>query len=242
MLGNDVVDLTDSDTRPETFRPRFDARVFDAAERRAIEHDEDSHARRWSHWAAKEAAYKLARQIDDRFVFAPSKLVARFDSAMLGEAHHRERRGRMTLPYAVGPGFREVELRGIETTDYVHVMALPLGGDWQAVVSMVEAVEPTANPSEAVRILAAAGVARDLGIEAGRISIGRRGRIPTIEIDGARSSMAISLSHHGRFIACAVSPRCEAGLFAKDAVAREGPGFQKPAADRQSAPTRLAQS
>ena len=28
MIGNDVVDLEDPDTRPETFRPRFDRRVL----------------------------------------------------------------------------------------------------------------------------------------------------------------------------------------------------------------------
>ena len=32
MLGNDVVDLEDPETRPETFRPRFDERVFDPME------------------------------------------------------------------------------------------------------------------------------------------------------------------------------------------------------------------
>ncbi|MGY8738305.1 MAG: 4'-phosphopantetheinyl transferase family protein, partial [bacterium] len=78
MLGNDVVDLEDPETRPETFRPRFDERVFDPTERRAIARDQNEHGRRWTHWAAKEAAYKLARQVDSKFVFSPSKLVARF--------------------------------------------------------------------------------------------------------------------------------------------------------------------
>ena len=68
MIGNDVVDLEDPETRPETFRPRFDERVFDPVERRAIAHDPRPHARRWAHWAAKEAAYKLARQLDERQV------------------------------------------------------------------------------------------------------------------------------------------------------------------------------
>jgi hypothetical protein len=211
MLGNDIVDLKDPDTRPETFRPRFDARVFGPVERRAIEHDRDGQARRWSHWAAKEAAYKLARQIDDQFIFAPSKMLAHFESSDLVEPHCRERRGKMTLPESAVISFREVELRGIETPAYVHVMAQPVGGDWDAVVSSVERVDDEAHASEFVRSLAAAGIARDLGIERTRVGIGRRGRIPTVEIDGTLSSMAISLSHHGRFVACAASPRFEGG-------------------------------
>jgi phosphopantetheinyl transferase (holo-ACP synthase) len=217
MLGNDVVDLRDPDTRPETFRPRFDERVFDVTERRAIEHDEDSHARRWIHWAAKEAAYKLARQIDDQFVFSPGKLIARFEAAESAEYHRRTRRGAMTLPVAPAVGFREIELRGIETPEYVHVIALPMGGDWDAVVSSVEPLADETDASEAVRVLAASGVARDLGIDASRVAIGRRGRIPTVEIDGARSTMAISLSHHGGYVASAVSPRCDEGLLADEA-------------------------
>ena len=66
MLGNDVVDLLDVDARPETFRRRFDARVFAPEERRAIAADPRPQALRWAHWGAKEAAYKLARQLDPR--------------------------------------------------------------------------------------------------------------------------------------------------------------------------------
>ena len=100
MLGNDVVDLEDPETRPETFRPRFETRVFDAVERRAIAHDPSPHARRWAHWAGKEAAYKLARQIDDRFVFSPGRLVVRFGDRGEGVSGARcrgERQTRRTL-------------------------------------------------------------------------------------------------------------------------------------------------
>ena len=71
MLGNDIVDLLDPESRPESFRPRFDDRVFDPREQTDIAHDDDPHTRRWAHWAAKEAAYKLARQVDSNF--RPSK-------------------------------------------------------------------------------------------------------------------------------------------------------------------------
>jgi len=231
MLGNDVVDLKDPDTQPETFRPRFDARVFDATERRAIAKDPDPHARRWAHWAAKEAAYKLAKQVDPSFIFSPVTLVARFDPPTLLHANHLERRGTLELPHSIAPALRLLELRSEETPDRVHVRALPKGSDWEAVVSSVDeapADTPEFDASASVRTLAREVIARDLGIEADRVSIGRRGKIPTVEIDGARSTIALSLSHHGRFVACSMTLRTQGTVDAPGwAVGAEGTnGFE----------------
>ncbi len=217
MIGNDVVDLEDPDTRPETFRPRFDQRVFDPAERRAIARDDDPHARRWAHWAAKEAGYKLARQVDETFVFTPSRLVARFDSIESEAGGRITRRGTLTLPRSLGPGLDHLELRSDETSERVHVLAAPPGADWDAIVSSIERDERVEDPSARVRSVAPGAIARDLGIDEARIAIGRRGaprasgaaKIPTVLIDGARSGLALSLSHHGRFVACAMTLRAD---------------------------------
>jgi phosphopantetheinyl transferase (holo-ACP synthase) len=225
MLGNDVVDLADPETRPETFRPRFAERVFDLGERRAIAKDPEPHARQWAHWGAKEAAYKLARQVDPSFIFSPIKLVARFEPPVPGSASQLERHGTLVLPQAVAPGLRELELRSEETPDCVHVRALPVGADWGAVVSAVELAPKGMDSSVAVRDLATEVIARDLGIEAARVSIGRRGKIPTVQIDGALCTMGISLSHHGRFVACAMMLRTQATVDAPDwSVGVEGVG------------------
>lgn len=217
MIGNDVVDLEDPDTRPETFRPRFDERVFDPSERRAITRDDDPHARRWAHWAAKEAGYKLARQVDETFVFTPSRLVARFDAVESEAGGRTVRRGCLGLPRALAPGFDQLELRSDETSERVHVLAAPPGADWDAIVSSIELAESGDDPSAHVRALARLAIARDLGIDEARVAIGRRGdpraggaaRIPTVVIDGARSGLALSLSHHGRFVACAMTLRAD---------------------------------
>ena len=63
MVGNDIVDLGDPDADPSTLHPGFDARVFTARERRSIESAGDPARQRWRLWAAKEACYKLARQL-----------------------------------------------------------------------------------------------------------------------------------------------------------------------------------
>ncbi len=221
MLGNDVVDLLDVDARPETFHRRFDTRVFAAEERRAIATDDRPPALRWAHWGAKEAAYKLARQLDPQFVFSPARLVARFEPASRTPEGSFERRGRLEL--ASGPQGRvqAIDLKSFETREYVHVVALVAGSDWSAVVMAVEPLlshlsESEASHSEdaslAVRRLALREIGRELGLAAGRLSIGRlsigrEGRIPTVELDGRATNFALSLSHHGRFVAFAFSPR-----------------------------------
>ncbi len=240
MLGNDVVDLHDPDAKPESFRARFDERVFAPVERRAIERDVRPLARRWAHWAAKEAAYKLAKQLDADFVFSPKALVPKFRAAIALPGDRAERSGQLGLPEPIGKGIQELEVRSLETADFVHVVALPAGADWQAVVSAVEPVEDEAESSGAVRRLARRRIARDLGIESDRVSIGGRGRIPMVEIDGAASPMAISLSHHGGWVACAMTLRSEG--FPSNIVARASESAEVKADRNESNPLETLES
>ncbi|MGH7855988.1 MAG: 4'-phosphopantetheinyl transferase family protein, partial [Candidatus Binatia bacterium] len=75
MVGNDVIDLRDPETAPGSQHPRFDARVFAPAERALLGASTDARRLRWILWAAKEAAYKVARKIDARAVFSPRRFV-----------------------------------------------------------------------------------------------------------------------------------------------------------------------
>jgi hypothetical protein len=240
MLGNDVVDLRDPESRPESFRPRFDERVFLIEERRAIERDRDPMARRWAHWAAKEAAFKLAKQTDPDFVFAPGKSRVHFDQPVHEAGQRLERRGIVEWT-ADGPAsaLERVEVRSFETEDRIHLIALPAAADWEAVEFAAEPLEdPGEDASAAVRRLAIREIARSLGVARHRLSIGRRGvgspvrsaasgdappaealpriygasRIPTLEIDGVETDVALSLSHHGRWIAYAMTPRTQAAV------------------------------
>jgi hypothetical protein len=191
MLGNDIVDLRDPDARPEGFRARFDNRVFSAAEQRAIAQDSSPLTRRWAHWGAKEAAYKLAKQTDSTFVFSPGRLVARYvgdenDAAVSSRVGPRlERRGELELPFVLPQGTRVLELRSFETPDRVHVVAVPLGSDWDGVEMAVEALDSKSDdPSEAVRALAIRGISRSLGLAPERLTIGREGRVPPLNSTG----------------------------------------------------------
>jgi hypothetical protein len=229
MLGNDVVDLQDADSRPESFRPRFDTRVFADSERRAIDRDGRPLSRRWAHWGAKEAAYKLARQIDPVFVFQPKRLVADFEPVSLAAGRRLERRGRLELPLLAGVAGCAVELKSFESPECVHVIALAAGGDWGAVDAQAVLLEEMGDdPSEAVRRLAKREIARSLAVLEARLAIGRRGRIPTIELDGEETALSLSLSHHGRWIAYAMTPRVDTTFprisTDRACMPRNGPG------------------
>jgi hypothetical protein len=64
------------------------------------------------------------------------------------------------------------------------------------------------DPSAAVRALARTQLAPLLGVDADRIEIERRGRIPVLRLAGQDLPFDLSLSHHGRFVAFAAEPLC----------------------------------
>jgi phosphopantetheinyl transferase (holo-ACP synthase) len=226
MVGNDIVDLRDADARPESFRARFDERVFSPDEQRAIAHDAKPLARRWAHWGAKEAAYKLAKQLDSTFVFSPRRLVADYaectnyandanDTSHASMSNRMgcrfERRGHLELPRALPHDIRMLELRSFETAERIHVVAVPVGADWGGVEWDAEALDRELDdPSVAVRAMAVREISHSLGVAAERLTIGREeGRIPTVELDGSRTPLSLSLSHHGRWISYAMRLRID---------------------------------
>ena len=244
MIGNDVVDLRDPDADPTSFRPRFDTRVFGASERAAIDRDPRPGLRRWAHWAAKEAAYKALRRVDRDFVFAPSRLVARFASmteatpiAQASEAGKAQRFVRRGELLSLGPesegGSRRIALRCEEWRDGVHVVAWLPSVDPRALLhGITRLATPEDDASAAARALALDHIAARIGCRVGRLAVGRRGRIPTLEIDGEATASPLSLSHHGCYVGFAW--RADSSELARRAEARAG-SLAKHAAGRDAA-------
>ena len=194
MLGNDVVDLRSEDARAGARHPRFDRRVFAREERARIARSGAAERLRWMLWAAKEAAYKVARKLDARSVFAPSRTVVRVDETLRGEVE---------LP----AGLRlRVLIRSGE--DCVHAIASDRR-DFES--SLVAGLAPlpaagAADESRLAREFAARAIARERGRGEGEIRIEKLGRIPRLSLRGVRDPLDLTLSHHGRFAAYA----CEA--------------------------------
>ena len=190
MIGNDVVDLAHRGVQPGAQHPRFDARVFAERERALIAGDATERVR-WVLWAAKEAAYKVAKKLDSAVVWAP----ARFEVSL-----ETRERGSVQL------GERRFALRVAQNDEFVHALATdraPRTGGERAGVALLRGDDA----SVAARAYACGELAAQFG---GALSVAKRGRIPVLCIGGEPAHADLSLSHHGRFVAFA----CEFGAAA----------------------------
>lgn len=190
-VGNDVVDLGDPEALAGASHPRFDQRVFGDGERDVMVRSARPTRLRWMLWAAKEAAYKALRQQDRSLTFHPRKLEVSLLPREAGPLRARVR-------YAG----REVWVRIAVAGGRVHAVAGQLGCAASA------RLRPGETPSAGARRLALAVAGRCFPGEALRIE--SEDGIPLLirmpGHDGPCSRrVPLSLSHHGRFVACAVS-------------------------------------
>jgi hypothetical protein len=189
VIGNDVVDLGDPELRGER-HPRFDARVFDARERARIDAPGAPPWLRWALWAAKEAAYKLVCRRDPGRGFSPRRFQVRLGADLRGAVR--------------APGEpRPLPVRVSRQGDALHAVAHEPGLDPRALLAALAAGD---GSSEAARALACGRLAECLGAPPAALSVVRRGRIPELRLDGELAPLALSLSHHGRYVAFAAAP------------------------------------
>jgi phosphopantetheinyl transferase (holo-ACP synthase) len=191
MVGNDVVDLGDPETRAGVRHPRFDARVFAPEELAVLGFHPEPQRLRWVLWAAKEAAFKVARKRAPATVFAPRRF--RVTLAPGGVGRVRWEGGELLLQVACG-------------SDWVHAVASSPGSEGIYARRLV--VPPAISPGAAVREHALHALRRLLGAP---LAIGKAGRIPFLRRGTQRLRADLSLSHHGRYAAwvCELSPRGE---------------------------------
>jgi len=190
-VGNDVVDLADPETRLGGLRPRWVERVFGAAEREALDASPSRHLLHWALWAAKESVYKARKRLEPETVFSPkefevelSPLPATGGGVAVGRAAHR------------GDVFAlEVHLDG----GSVHAVAT--GGDEAGARVLWKVERAEGDPGGAVRRLAATAIGSALGLDRADVRIARRPPVATFR--NRRIELAVSLSHHGRFVAFA---------------------------------------
>jgi len=186
MLGNDVVDPADPEARAGSVHPRFDARVFDAVETAALRRSGAS-GLRWVLWAAKEGAYKAARQLDRRTLFSPRRFAVR-----LVEAEPGRWRGRVQH----GSGSYSAAVRVSDSRVHAVVIAADVPRPATDLIAVASRCAGD-RPSQSVRQLARARLASWLGAEPSSLEFGRSGRAPCLQVDGERLPIALSFSHHG---------------------------------------------
>lgn len=211
MVGNDVVDLRDPESDPRSLHPRFDERVFTPAERGMIAVHESPGRHRWRLWAAKEAAYKLARKLDERVVFSPSRFTVELDG------------GRDQVCF----GSLRFALRLMEDSDSIHAVACLHAGDDGLLHGFERLASPpqdAALPGRAARALAITRVAARLGVDSAELSVRREQRIPRLWRAGRPFDCDLSLSHHGALVAFACwqgDANTRRGAFSRESTAAE---------------------
>ena len=193
LIGNDVVDLHDPESRPGAIHNRFDARVFTFDERKALSDSASAHELRWTLWAAKESAYKVAKKLDPAVRFLPRDFVVR-----------RITEGRAVVMHETGPF--DVRLR--RTDEWVGAVATLTAANapWthRPITAGIERLEvPGADPSQTVRELACAALALRMNLPPGQVLIAAARGIPVASWRNRRLPVDLSLSHHGRFVAWA---------------------------------------
>jgi phosphopantetheinyl transferase (holo-ACP synthase) len=198
MLGNDVVDLGDPETRPGARHPGFDARVFTPEERAWLSAAPDPERLRWSLWAAKEAAYKCLKKLAPDTRFSPVRFAVRLETDRIGSVECAGRRLRVAL-------FRE--------GDALHAVATDAADPEREVLRGLAALPAEPDPehaSQEARRLARETGAAGLGCPAEQLEIAREGRRPRLLRRGGLTELDLSLSHHGRFVAAALETRAGA--------------------------------
>jgi phosphopantetheinyl transferase (holo-ACP synthase) len=192
MIGDDIVDLGDPETRAGAEHPGFDARVFAPSELAALARSRDRRTLRWILWSAKEATYKAAKRRAPGTVFSPRRFVVTFTGRTTGRVAHGADRYDLTL---------DVD------AERVHAIARVPGrpGVLLAAVGVAGAGGAATPPeaSAAVRALAAERVARALGLAPASLAVERDGRLPRLAHGSRTISAELSLSHHGRFVSFA---------------------------------------
>ena len=183
MIGNDVVDLADAETRESAIHARFDARVFAPSERRALARAGDRTRLRWSLWAAKEATYKAGRRVDPALGFSPASFVV-----------ERGDDGRGIVVSAAGRFAVDVAVDGA----CLHAVATSGPEALRAAVRAAVRANAAGDASAAVRRFALADAARRLGVDPARSTIETSGRLPWLRVGERR--IPLSLSHHGSWI------------------------------------------
>ena len=224
LVGNDVVDLHDPLSQPDEIHPRFDTRAFTPAERATLRTSFSTHERRWCLWAAKESAFKVARKLDAGVRFLPRDFAVRMLDDSRAEVIHRVGRFRVwferadqwlhavALPEADASVFTRPDTPARPEVSAGSVREVHRPEDVPAgVASRIGLVDEERTgtphggdrPSVRVREVVRSAIGSLLDVASHEIRVVIEEGVPTLHRRVERLPFDLSLSHHGRFVACA---------------------------------------
>lgn len=233
MIGNDLVDLRARESAGKSRDARFVARVFTAREAELIAGSSHPDAALWALWAAKEAAYKVAKKLSPDVIFAHSRYEVIPDVGALAGgtgAGSVLLTGRVRLQGLDGLDGASFPIEWRLSPTFVHCVAMDAGGDFRSLRTAISArseldrgtaaYDPTERerasllPARSAESFAVRRLARALAAEAGlgevEIVRERNGSVfgpPRLYARGSVAPLAgwdITLSHDGELAAAAL--------------------------------------
>ncbi|KAA3617971.1 MAG: hypothetical protein DWQ05_07955 [Calditrichaeota bacterium] len=234
IVGNDIVDLQSESASGKSSDLRFMRRVFTASERKSIENHKNPDKALWLHWASKEAAYKVVCKLQKpRPVFSHAQFVVDLKKSVeLGlfsnivHATVKFRAITLEVQFEAGPdfihaiaywpfgsGLDEFEIHsGSRATSSADLSLWSDRGWLESNFTEDELLSCVRSESALVRYFSKKSIADQIKYNESRIQIIRpqipdNYQPPYLLVDGRRSEVDVSLSHHGRFVAWAYSTR-----------------------------------
>jgi phosphopantetheinyl transferase (holo-ACP synthase) len=202
--GNDVVDLRDPETQPGAIHRRWESRVFAPEERGHVLDDPSPHRARWRLWAAKESAFKVAARIQPALEFHPSKFVVELLDGVNALVRHEAGRFSVRLNESEERVHAVATVEGSRLPEWaIETLDLARDGAGTA-IDLARSVPSLASAQ--VRLLAQRAIGAAIRVDPATIEISSRPGVPVVSRAGAPLPVALSLSHHGRFLACAWVP------------------------------------
>jgi len=202
LIGNDIVDLADLQARGKNRDIRFIERVFTPDEQSKIQKSDEPGIVLWSLWAGKETGYKAMSKTHPAVSSSPGRYAVQLSDTPLPESG--------TVETPCGP----VSVRFHITKEYVHCIGATTDEGLNSIVWDVQTMlRPEISPkyqSDLVRNMARKKISGYLKEDLETIEIIRPQQHcglgpPAVYAGGKRTAIDISMSHDGRFAACAIS-------------------------------------
>lgn len=207
ILGNDVVDLRNPDANVPDLHGRFADRVFSQTEQSLIDSAELPEQELWLYWACKEAAFKALVAVYPQMLFSWRNFNIRREGEVLTVVHaghslaawHHQLPGEAIHVVALGSMPHEGVPASLPTAKQIKDTYSFIGEvDTQAL-----SADPDLDESTVLRAWALEHLRKALQLGTRQFNIMTTpAGVPYLALAGQRRG-ALSLSHHGRYLAAA---------------------------------------
>lgn len=187
MIGNDIVDIATAQRESNWQRPRFLQKLFTENEQQIILNSEDSLISVWRFWSMKEAAYKLYTQLNPSRFYSPKKFECIFKN------------GYTTVKFQDFECYVETKIN----SDYIisEASLKPLKLKSEIIRFETENIK---SSSLILKEKLMNSVAKNFRISKDKFALKKDDfGIPTIDFQN--NKIYVSLTHHGRFGAFAIT-------------------------------------